>query len=209
MIETGVDVLLALLHARGASGKENEPILGITRLQKLLFLLWKEGNFYKAVPDLYNFKAYDFGPCMDDLYDDLEFTESIGLVNVDESAEASEFDNGDEVAFIRSLGLRMPKPKSRRDYYLSDSGIEASTELFSDLSAQDIEAIENIKRRFNLLSSPVSHIDAELAIPLFLPCALQIHGALLIDHCHVVLLFWSRTVWSRRTVLLNHCFSEV
>jgi hypothetical protein len=149
MIETGVDVLLALLHARGASGKENEPILGITRLQKLLFLLWKEGSFYKAVPDLYNFKAYDFGPCMDDLYDDLEFTESIGLVKVDESAEASEFDNGDEVAFMRSLGLRMPKPKSRRDYYLTESGIEASGDLFSDLSVQDIEAIENIKRRFN------------------------------------------------------------
>lgn len=149
MIETGVDVLLALLHARGASGKEDEPVLGVTRLQKLLFLLWKEGNFYKAVPDLYNFKAYDFGPCMDDLYDDLEFTQSIGLVGVDESAEASEFDNGDEAAFMRSLGLRMPKPKCRRDYSLTNTGIEASTELFSDLSPEDIGAIESIKRRFN------------------------------------------------------------
>jgi hypothetical protein len=149
MIETGVDVLLVLLHARGASGRENEPILGITRLQKLLFLLWKEGNFYKAVPDLYNFKAYDFGPCMDDLYDDLEFTQSIGLVAVAESAEASEFDNGDEAAFMQSLGLRMPKQKIRRDYSLTESGIEASTDLFSDLSTQDIEAVENIKRRFN------------------------------------------------------------
>lgn len=149
MIETGVDVLLALLHARGASGKEDEPVLGITRLQKLLFLLWKEGQFYKTVPDLYNFKAYDFGPCMDDLYDDLEFTQSIGLVAVDESAEASEFDNGDEVAFMRSLGLRMPKPKSRRDYALTGTGVEASQDLFNDLSQQDIEAIESIKRRFN------------------------------------------------------------
>lgn len=149
MIETGVDVLLTLLHAKGASGQENEPILGITRLQKLLFLLWKEGEFYKAVPNLYNFKAYDFGPCMDDLYDDIEFTQSIGLVSVDESADASEFDNGDELAFMKSLGLRMPKAKSRRDYFLTDSGIEASTELFSDLSAQDIESVEKIKRRFN------------------------------------------------------------
>ena len=149
MIETGVDVLLTLLHARGASGKENEPVLGITRLQKLLFLLWKEGNFYKTVPDLYNFKAYDFGPCMDDLYDDLEFTQTIGLVAVDESAEASEFDNGDEAAFIQSFGLRMPRPKNRRDYSLTESGIEASTDLYSELSAKDIDAVENIKRRFN------------------------------------------------------------
>jgi hypothetical protein len=149
MIETGVDVLLVLLHARGTSGKQNEPVLGITRLQKLLFLLWKEGNFYKSVPDLYNFKAYDFGPCMDDLYDDLEFTESIELVSVDESAEASEFDNGDEAAFLRSFGLRMPKPKNRRDYSLTGSGIEAATDLFCELSPQDVQAVEKIKRRFN------------------------------------------------------------
>src|SRR5665213_1420188 len=95
MIETGVDVLLALLHARGATGKMNEPVLGITRLQKLLFLLWKEGKFYKAVPELYNFKAYDFGPCMDDLYDDLEFSQSIKLIRVEETEETSEYENGD------------------------------------------------------------------------------------------------------------------
>jgi hypothetical protein len=151
MIETGVDVLLALLHARGATGQENEPILGITRLQKLLFLLWKEGNFYKAVPDLYNFKAYDFGPCMDDLYDDLEFTQTIGLVTIVESTDVSEFDNDndDEATFMDSHGLRIPKQRIRRDYSITESGIEASKELFSDLSAQDVEAIENIKRRFN------------------------------------------------------------
>ena len=151
MIETGVDVLLALLHARGATGKENEPILGITRLQKLTFLLWKEGHFYKTVPDLYNFKAYDFGPCMDDLYDDIEFTQSIGLVEVDESAEASEFDNGDESAFMQSLGLRMPRPTCRRDYSLTNNGVEAAADLFADLNQSDIEVIESVKRRFNCM----------------------------------------------------------
>src|ERR1700678_1675495 len=118
MIESGVDVLLAILHARGSTGKEDEPVFGITRLQKLLFLLWKEGHFYKAVPDLYNFKAYDFGPCMDDLYDDLEFSQSIDLIKIVENHESSEYENGDEIAFMRSLGLRMPKPNCRRDFYL-------------------------------------------------------------------------------------------
>lgn len=149
MIESGVDVLLVLLHAKGATGQQNEPVLGITRLQKLLFLLWKEGSFYKTLPDLYNFKAYDFGPCMDDLYDDIEFTQSIELVVVDERDTASEYDNGDEVAFMRSLGLRMPRPKCRRDYSLSPAGIEAASELWADLQKAEAEAVESIKRRFN------------------------------------------------------------
>ena len=149
MIESGVDVLLVLLHARGATGRYDEPVLGITRLQKLLFLLWKEGSFYKTLPDLYNFKAYDFGPCMDDLYDDLEFTQSIELVKVDEQSTASEYDNGDELAFMRSLGLRMPRPKCRRDYSLSPLGIEAANDLWAGLTPADADAVESIKRRFN------------------------------------------------------------
>jgi hypothetical protein len=149
MIETGVDVLLVGLHAPGASGKFNEPVFGITRLQKLLFLLWKEGNFYKAVPNLYNFKAYDFGPCMDDLYDDLEFCQSINLIRIEEKEEASEYENGDEVSFMRSLGLRMPKPRCRRDFYLEPNGKQAAAELYADMTDADRMALGSIKRRFN------------------------------------------------------------
>jgi|SRR5665213_1718107 len=149
MIETGVDVLLVLLHAPGATGKMNEPVLGITRLQKLLFLLWKEGKFYKAVPELYNFKAYDFGPCMDDLYDDLEFSQSIKLIRVEETEETSEYENGDEMSFMRSLGLRMPKPKCRRDFYLEHNGKDAAVELYAALTNSDKQALASIKQRFN------------------------------------------------------------
>ncbi len=99
-IEAGIDVLLVLLYAPGISGKTSEPMCGITRLQKLLFLLWKEGRFYEDIPDLYNFKAYDFGPCMDDLYDDLEFAEDIGLIAINEVPSGNEYEGADENAFL-------------------------------------------------------------------------------------------------------------
>jgi len=148
-IQSGLDVLLALLYAPGASGKAGEPILGITRLQKLLFLLWKEGNFYQHVPDLYNFKAYDFGPCMDDLYDDLEFAEDVGLISVTESPSGNEYEGADEEAFLRDFGFQLVKKETRRDFALTDDGREAGEALFDALDAPDLSRLTQIKRRFN------------------------------------------------------------
>src|SRR5437899_7911238 len=108
-IESGVDVLIGLLYAPGFTGKTGEPVKGITRLQKLLFLLWKEGHFYEHVPELYNVKAYDFGPCMDDLYDDLEFAKEIGLITVEEVPSGNEYEGGDEEAFLQDFGFRLIK----------------------------------------------------------------------------------------------------
>lgn len=68
----GSDILLLLLYAPGRSGKVNEPIRGVTRLQKELFLAQKalkdEGVKYK-----YAFRPYNLGPFSKDLYRDIEW----------------------------------------------------------------------------------------------------------------------------------------
>lgn len=148
-IESGLDVLLALLYAPGASGTVGEPILGITRLQKLLFLLWKEGDFFQHAPDLYNFKAYDFGPCMDDLYDDLEFAEDVGLIAVSDSPSGNEYEGADEEAFLRDFGFPLVKKDTRRDFALTDDGREAAKALVDALDTADQGRLMQIKRRFN------------------------------------------------------------
>jgi uncharacterized protein len=149
VIESGVDVLIALLYAPGTSGKINEPIKGITRLQKLLFLLWKEGRFHETLKDLYNFKAYDFGPCMDDLYDDLEFVQEMGLVRVEEVPSGNEYEGGDEDAFLRDFGFKLIKRETRRDFQLTDAGCQAGKDLFDALSADDQDRLRTIKRKYN------------------------------------------------------------
>ncbi len=148
-IESGVDILIALLYATGSSRRFGEPIRGITRLQKLLFLLWKEGHFYEAVPNLYNFQAYDYGPCMDDLYDDLEFVEELGLVKVDEVPSGNEYEGGDEEAFLRDFGFRFAKSGTRRDFSLTATGLAAGKELFDSLAAHDQESLRLIKQKYN------------------------------------------------------------
>jgi len=148
-IESGVDVLLALLYAPGLKGKPGEPVRGITRLQKLLFLLWKEGRFYQAIPDLYGFEAYDFGPCMDDLYDDIDFTQDIGLIQTKEVPTGNEYEDAYEDAFLKTFGVRFPKRKTRRDYGLTSSGLEAGKELYNALQDDERERLVQIKKRFN------------------------------------------------------------
>jgi hypothetical protein len=148
-IESGVDVLIALLYAPGTTGKAGEAVKGITRLQKLLFLLWKEGKFYEAVPDLYNFKAYDFGPCMDDLYDDLEFAKDIGLIEIKQVPSGNEYEGADEEAFLEDFGFRLPRRDTRQDFYLTGTGLDAGKDIFDGLGDDDRERLCAIKRRFN------------------------------------------------------------
>jgi hypothetical protein len=148
-IEVGIDVVLALLYAPGVTGEIGEPVRGITRLQKLLFLLWKEGSFYEDIPNLYNFKAYDFGPCMDDVYDDLDFAEDIGLLAVEEVPSGNEYEGADEEAFLNDFGFRWVKQSTRRDFSLTTTGQEDGKEIYNALDEERRERLNRIKRRFN------------------------------------------------------------
>jgi uncharacterized protein len=148
-IENGLDIVLVLLYAPGVTARYGEEIHGITRLQKLLFLLWREGAFYEDVPNLYNFKAYDFGPCMDDLYDDLDFAEDIKLIKIQETPSGNEYEGGDEDAFLSDFGFKLIKRTTRRDFSLTETGEEAARDLFEKLDDGRRERLSQIKRRFN------------------------------------------------------------
>jgi hypothetical protein len=80
-VEDRKDFVLLLLAARGAK-EEAEPVVGVTRLQKYLFLLQSEAKWDKrfAIREPYDFRAYDYGPFDAQLYDDLEFLENAQLI---------------------------------------------------------------------------------------------------------------------------------
>lgn len=148
-IESGLDVVMVLLYAPGSTEEIGESIKGITRLQKLLFLLWKEGKFFENIPNLYGFQAYDFGPCMDDIYDDLDFAVDIGLIQINEVPSGNEFEDGDEEAFLSDFGFSIVMKGSRRDYELTLRGIKAAKEIFDSLGGDDKERLIKIKKKYN------------------------------------------------------------
>lgn len=83
----GRDLVLLLLALEDAS-RPNQGIGGLTRLQKLLFLLEKEAGL--KVKDGFDFKPYKAGPYSSKLYDDLEFLENLGLIRSTVSGRATE-----------------------------------------------------------------------------------------------------------------------
>jgi uncharacterized protein YwgA len=90
------DLIILLLYAKGAKGKSCEPILGRTRLMKMIFLFNEEVRrkfnlgviiAEKALPD---FKPYDYGPFAEQVYIDLEFLVDTGFVKVKHLGNDSE-----------------------------------------------------------------------------------------------------------------------
>jgi uncharacterized protein YwgA len=82
------DVVLLLVGV-GSQPSPEERIGGITRLQKLLFLLQQEAGL-EPTGDGFDFAAYKAGPYSEKLYDDLEFLENLGLIDSEVAAEATE-----------------------------------------------------------------------------------------------------------------------
>jgi hypothetical protein len=81
--------LVLLLLGIGPDGDILKGEGGITRLQKLLFLLEKEQNV-SPTKDGFEFTAYKAGPYSSKLYDDLEFLENLDLIESEVTAEATE-----------------------------------------------------------------------------------------------------------------------
>lgn len=67
------DILILLLHSL-------DEVWGITKLCKLLFLLGKEGNAARYIPDYYAHVAYNFGPFEEAIYKDLEALKAKGVI---------------------------------------------------------------------------------------------------------------------------------
>src|ERR1700678_4471139 len=81
--------LLMLLLGLDGSGISDEGIGGITRLQKLLFLLWKEAGI-QEVDSGFEFRPYKAGPYSRKLYDELELLENLNFIQSEAQGEATE-----------------------------------------------------------------------------------------------------------------------
>ncbi|MCY2953126.1 MAG: hypothetical protein NTU53_14275, partial [Planctomycetota bacterium] len=95
------DIILLLLEA-------NERLLGkpslngITRLEKLIFLLEQETEF-EGVARFYVFKPYNFGPFSKEIYEAVEFLEGCELIQVSERPYPSYYANVGEAELLSEI----------------------------------------------------------------------------------------------------------
>jgi hypothetical protein len=159
---TSKDLLLSLLYCPGMNGEKNEPIIGRTRLTKMIFLFEKELkiDFFENINiQKLDFEAYNFGPYSKKLFDDLKFFLAIGLVWTEKtsipisSAEENEYEFGldDGITYEDAEGSDIEDYELK--YFLSVNGIKYIEDnvwkLFSD---KQKNSLINFKKKINTIS---------------------------------------------------------
>ena len=95
------DIILLLLEA-------NEKLLGkralagVTRLEKLLFLLQKETRF-ERMDSFYEFTAHNYGPFSKEVYEALDFLEGCELIRVKEHVHTSYYASAGEILLLQQI----------------------------------------------------------------------------------------------------------
>lgn len=126
---TRIDILKMLLYAPGPTQVTNEPIVGRTRLQKEMFLAQK-ALIDKKISRLYSFMPYYYGPFSRQLYVDLNWLESKGLV------EERSFTKDDEGIY--------------REFRLTTNGVMDVEALIAQKDMREIyEIVRGIKQMYN------------------------------------------------------------
>jgi len=155
------DLLLLLLGVAG-NREASEGIGGITRLQKLLFLLEQEEH---VVPsgEGFTFEAYKAGPYSSKLYDDLEFLENLNLIRKQVAAEGTE----EEASEIDFTFEDLIEPEREKDdpsgpaadayeehrFYLTPEGVQKIRQLLAnDTYKPLVDSISRIKSRYGQYS---------------------------------------------------------
>jgi hypothetical protein len=158
-LESGLDVLMLLLYAEGGSGKTGEPIEGITRLDKIMYLLSQSKEFSSVVEENYKFQADNFGPFAPELFDDIQALKQECIIELSsEKITKNKIDTVDEESVEKVLedsdDMKVVSWKKYplETYKLTDLGMKIAAQLYSNLSIQQKEELKKIKKTFGTMS---------------------------------------------------------
>jgi uncharacterized protein YwgA len=145
------DILLELLAASGVDGVDR-PIVGTTRLQKLLFLVENEQNVKVTEGDDFDFTAYKFGPVSKEIYDDLAKLENLDFISSRPVAEPSEVERDEfGLSFEGLVGdEEAADALEEKQYRITEKGKKWLSNR--KLPNEDVQRIRKVKGRYGSLS---------------------------------------------------------
>jgi uncharacterized protein YwgA len=155
-LESALDVLIVLLYSEGSEGKIGEPIEGITRLDKIMYLLSKSPEFAAIINKGYQFEADNFGPFAPELFDDVEALKQEDVVRV-----VSERKTRDKIETIDEEYVEKVIDKENviswksypvEKYELTDSGKRVGSLLCNSLTIKQKEELKRIKSVFGVMN---------------------------------------------------------
>ena len=126
------DVILLFLEANERLlGKE--ILSGITRLEKLVYLLTAETDF-EGIASFFAFIPHNFGPFAKEVYEAVEFLQSCDLINVGEKTYVSYYANLGEAHLLSEISenrLDSEEPENEETESDAAAGMGATEKMFS------------------------------------------------------------------------------
>jgi len=155
------DILLLLLYSPGIHADPNEPIVGRTRLVKMLFLFREEvlPVFRKGTEiskqNFYEFFPWNFGPFSRQIYDDLTFFTLRGFIEPADTTEDTLPESAAEWEKWLSSSQTVFSEDELLDYEeqmfrLTRKGVEFTTQLYNSLTGTQRKLLRDFKKRLSL-----------------------------------------------------------
>ena len=158
-LKNRADLLISLLYSGHDEGCN--AIEGITRMEKMLFLLKKEHGFLSDASneDDFHFTPFKMGPWSQEVYDELDFLDSLELLKKRSAAKTLEEDIIHDNELINSMLLdKYQSDKSTLGankteiFDLSEKGIQIAKKIWNKLDGKEKEKINMLKKKFNRMN---------------------------------------------------------
>lgn len=143
------DAIVLLLGTGDKAAPSSGSIDGITRLEKLIYLLSKESPFAPYLTEDPVFEPHNFGPFSKKVYEAIDMLSAAGLIT-DSSATAVTPDDaweGEEV-----LGSDDSDPYATRNFKLTERGWRYFQALRDELPTEAMKELEVFKHQYASLA---------------------------------------------------------
>lgn len=142
------DAIVLLLGAPAKSPALAGRVAGITRLEKLVFLLEQETPLGERLTELPDFVPHNFGPFSQKVYQAIETLSAAGLVSDSATVAATEEDSweSDEI-----IGDSPGSSYTTRDFELTDRGRRYYAALIAELPPDTERTVAVFKNQFGAL----------------------------------------------------------
>lgn len=146
------DTILLLLAAETSNLKQRFRCDGITRLEKLVFLLKQETDFDSEVHEPFAFEAYHYGPYSREIYDAVDFLKAMLLVSERQVDVGSGLDVSEEVEALDAYdALGEDDRYIERQLELTEDGKAVAKVLSTRVSPIGKEALTTIKDKYGAM----------------------------------------------------------
>ena len=145
------DLVVLLLGAPTKNLSLINRIEGITRLEKLIFLLERETHLKEILDEKAEFRPYNFGPFSAAVYKSVGYLSGYGLIEDTGSISDNMDDSWEQ---FTEIGDDWRDPYATRNFTLTDLGIQYYESLEADVRQKGryIEELTEFKERFASLS---------------------------------------------------------